>query len=260
MTASYFERIGPARFRATEHTAGAWATDEQHIAPMTGLIVHEAERAAAARGGPAMVTTRVSMDILGVLKIASFDVAVQVVRPGRTIELSEVVVTADGRPAVRARLWRMAAGDTSAVAGGTDAPLPDPAGLPVTPIADVWPGGYIASIDVRAAGEQRPGRGTAWVSSRVGLVAGEEVSPLADWMKLVDTANGIAVRASPKEWVFPNLDLTVHLHRQPTGAWTGLDTSVVFGTGGVGLTSSVLHDRTGPVGRAEQILTLRPAR
>lgn len=60
------------------------------------------------------------------------------------------------------------------------------------------------------------------------------------------------------DWTYPNLDLTTHLHRQPTGNWVGLDTTVTFGPAGHGLTSSVLHDATGPVGRAEQILTVRP--
>ncbi len=58
--------------------------------------------------------------------------------------------------------------------------------------------------------------------------------------------------------MFPNVDLTVHLHRQPAGPWVGLDTSVVFGPDGCGLTTTVLHDRTGAVGRAEQLLTVRP--
>lgn len=74
----------------------------------------------------------------------------------------------------------------------------------------------------------------------------------------MDTANGIAVRRSPREWMFPNVDLTIHLHRQPTGDWVGLDTTVIFGAGGHGLTSTVLHDVLGPVGQASQTLTVRP--
>ena len=37
-----------------------------------------------------------------------------------------------------------------------------------------------------------------------------------------------------------------------------LDTSVSIGPTGVGLTTSNLHDESGPVGRCEQILTVRP--
>jgi hypothetical protein len=58
--------------------------------------------------------------------------------------------------------------------------------------------------------------------------------------------------------MFPNVDLTVHLYRRPEGPWVGLDTSVAFGPTGLGLTASVLHDRLGELGRAEQSLTVRP--
>ncbi|MEU4222490.1 thioesterase family protein [Actinoplanes sp. NPDC026623] len=256
---SYFERVGALRFRPTEATGGAWALDEQHISPMTGLIVHAVEESARARGAGDMVISRVSMDILGVLKIEDFDLRVEVVRPGRTIELVEVVVTARGRPAVRARVWRMTGQDTSAVAGGEPAALPDPGPVPTWPLTDTWAGGYIRSIEVRPVATPRPGRTTAWISTGLELVAGEPCSTLARYLALVDTANGIAMRQSPKEWLFPNLDLTIHLYRQPRGGWVGLDTGVIFGAHGQGLTSTTLHDISGPVGRAEQILTVRPA-
>lgn len=256
---SYFERAGELRFRPTEATGGAWAVDEQHISPMTGLIVHAVEESARARGADDMVIARVSVDILGVLKIEDFDLRVEVVRPGRTIELVEVVVIARGRPAVRARVWRMTGRDTSAVAGGGPVALPDPGSVSPWPLTDVWAGGYIRSIEVRPVAPPRPGRTTAWVSTGLELVAGEPCSALAGYLALVDTANGIAVRQPPKEWLFPNLDLTIHLYRQPRGRWVGLDTDVVFGAHGQGLTSTTLHDTFGPVGRAEQILTVRPA-
>ena len=84
---------------------------------------------------------------------------------------------------------------------------------------------------------------------------------MAAYLGLVDTANGMNVRLDPRDWAFPNVDLTVHLYRTPEGGpghWIGLDTTVIVGTSGVGLTSSTLHDEHGPVGRAEQGLTVRP--
>lgn len=68
----------------------------------------------------------------------------------------------------------------------------------------------------------------------------------------------MAVRADPRKVTFPNLDLTLHVFRPPTGEWIGLDTRVSFGPGGVGLTSSVLHDPDGPFGTVNQALTVRP--
>jgi hypothetical protein len=254
---SYFVRVGERLFRPTEHTGGAWNVAEQHISPLNGLLVHAADLQAPAAG---KVAARVGVDILGVIGMDDFEVQVRVVRPGRTVELVESVAIAGGRPVAVARIWRLIASDTAAVAGGAGSALPGPEGLPAHPIGGMWPGGYIAGLDVRAADVPEPGRSSAWITTSTVLVDGEQASPLARFVGLVDTANGIAVRQDPRQWAFPNLDLTIHLFRQPEGDWVGLDTTVVFGGTGQGLTTTVLHDVAGPVGRAEQILTLRPLR
>lgn len=256
---SYFVRVGENRFRPTRHTGGGWATDQQHISPAVGLMVHALDRQLAGRGTDDRVTARLSVDILGTMPITDVEVAVEQVRPGRTVELLEVVLSSGGRPAARTRAWRLATGDTAAVEGGAGPALPDPRELAPVPLHRLWPGGYIASVEVRRVGEPVPGRGTAWLRTDLALVADEPASTLARYAMLVDTANGIAVRRPPSQWSFPNVDLTMHLHRQPAdGEWVGLETAQIFGPAGQGLTSSVLHDLRGPIGRAEQILTLRP--
>ena len=75
----------------------------------------------------------------------------------------------------------------------------------------VWSGGYIASLDMRGHPQNSPGRGRGWLHPGVPLVEGVDVSPTAAYLGLVDTANGIAVREDPRSWMFPNVDLTVHL-------------------------------------------------
>lgn len=255
---SYYERIDEHRYKPTAHAGGAWDPDEQHFSPLGGLIVHALDRHPAARPETGLVLARISYDILGRLALDECEIRVETVRPGRTIELVEAVVLIAGRPVVQARAWYLATVDTTAVAGGPDDRLPPPGTLARWPMGAVWPGGYIASLDVRPVAPPRPGRTTAWVYTRLGLVAGEPSSPLAAYVALVDTANGIAARRPPGTWMFPNVDLTVHLHRGPRGPWTGLDTTVTFGPTGQGLTSTVLHDVDGPVGHAQQILTVRP--
>lgn len=148
--------------------------------------------------------------------------------------------------------------DTEKVAGGEAEPLPGPETAAPFALDGVWPGGYIRSIEARPVMEPRPGRNTVWVRAKVPVAAGEDPSDLARLIGLVDSANGIAVRQSPEEWLFPNVDLTVHLFRRPVGRWLGLDTTVVFGPDGLGLTSSALHDEAGHVGQAQQALTVRP--
>ncbi|HEY9498448.1 MAG TPA: thioesterase family protein, partial [Terrimesophilobacter sp.] len=146
----------------------------------------------------------------------------------------------------------------SAVAAIEDEPMPGPdAAEPLT--LTEWPGGYIQSIEVRTAPGHAPGRGRAWLRTRHPLVDGAPFSDVARLIGLVDTSNGVAtrVRPGPGSYLFPNVDLQIHLYREPAGEWLGLQNSVSFGSDGVGLTSTVLHDLTGPFGRAEQILTIR---
>jgi hypothetical protein len=253
---SYFERLDASQYRPTLEAGGAWAPGEIHFSPLGGLIVHamELHRAGADDGKQ---LSRVSFDILGFLAAEEIDIAVETIRPGRTIELVEATATIAGRRAVLARAWYVSAGDTSPVAGGEPEHLASPDGLASSNVLRVWPGGYVASLEARPIGEPVPGRTTAWLRTDVDLVAGEQAGPVASFIALVDTANGIAVRQQPGEWMFPNLDLTIHLFRQPSGPWVGFDTTVTFGATGLGLTSTALHDQRGPVGRAEQTLTVR---
>ena len=254
---SYFELIEANRYRPTQHAGGAWADDELHLAPVSGAVVDAVDRFLAGRPPRHLSISRLSFDVLGKLPATDFDVAVTFLRPGRTIELLEATVIAAGRSVLQARIWLLANQDTSAVAGGLPHPLPDPETLPAETLTRVWTGGFVESLQLRPCEEPVPGRARVWLSTGIDLVAGRPVSALARFVAVVDTANGIAVREPPAEWMFPNVDLTIHLYRTPAGPWVGLDTTVTFGLGGHGLTSTVLHDIHGPVGRAEQILTLR---
>lgn len=258
---SYFVRTGPSTFQPTRWTSGAWRETEQHFSPIGGLIVHAVDQFVAKREPhDDLMISRIHVDILGVVQLVEMDVQVRPIRPGRTIELLEVSVQAGGRTVALAKVWRLAAFDTTSVAGGEDPPFPSPHGIDRWQMSGIWPGDYIASLDVRAVREPTPGRGAAWITSDIELVANEPCSDVARFVRLVDTANGVAVRQSPRDWMYPNLDLTIAFTRQPSGAWVGFDTTVMFGPTGQGLTSTVLHDEHGVVGRAEQTLTVRRIR
>jgi hypothetical protein len=254
---AYFERTGPSAFRATRYTGGAWKTDDQHIAPALGLLVHLTEQDRDRRRTDGLVIGRLSYDILGTVPVGRFETDVTVRRPGRSIELVEATMTYDGRVVVQLRAWLMQPGDTTGLAGSALPRIPAPGDTPSWDPTTIWPGGFIASAEVRRA-QLEPGRASFWVRTGVPLLEDEPVSPLARAAGLFDIANGLAVRVDPQEIAFPNLDLTAHLFAPPRGEWTGFDTTVSFGTAGIGLTSSVLHDENGPVGTMAQILTVRP--
>ena len=254
---AYFERLGADRFRATPHVGGAWRESEQHIAPALGLLVHAVEADRDRRRDDSLQLARLSYDILGTVPVGEVDIEVGVLRPGRTIELVEASLGHGGRRVVLLRAWLLQHQDSSSVTGSPLPPIPAPAQVDAWDASTVWPGGFIQSIDVQRA-QVEPGRASSWVRTDVPLIAGERTSDLARMCGLLDAANGMTVRADPREVAFPNVDLTAHFFRQPQGEWLGFDTSVSFGPTGLGLTSSVLHDECGPFGALGQSLTVRP--
>ena len=255
---AYFERLGPGTFRPTDHVSGAWDSSMQHIGPALGLLVHAVESDCAGRREDPMVLSRLSYELLGVVPMDVVDVRVEVIRPGRTIELVEVTYGHGDRAGIRLRAWLQQPRDTTGLAGDGFDPIPPPAAMDPWDPTTLWRGGYLASAQVRRA-SAGPGRSRYWVRTEVPLLADdEEVSTLARMAGLFDIANGMAVRADPDRVHFPNIDLTAHLVRPPQGEWLGVDTRVTFGPGGLGLTASVIHDEDGPLGTVAQSLTVRP--
>lgn len=256
---AYYRRIDESAFQPTLHAQGVWRAHEQHMGPASGLLAHALQ---TVHPRPDLQLCRINYEILGVIAGDKTEINVEVVRPGRTVEMLEGRLIIGGRTAIRATGWRLAPFDTSSVIGGAPEPLPGPHDWPTYDAAGRWPGGYIRSLEFRVSSDSTPGHGRAWLRTSKCLIEDEPVSDLVAFTTLVDTANGIVEQLDPAEWMFPNTDLSIHYFRSPCFAepaqrWVGLDASATIGPGGIGLTSSTLHDHYGAVGRAEQILTVR---
>ena len=244
-----------SHYRCHIHCQGAWNPHEQHMAPAGGILAHELARFYPR---PELRIGRISYDILGLIPFGEFSIETKVIRGGKTIELIEATMSANQRACIVARAWRMQMQDTQSVAGLEDGFVTPPEQLPLWDGMKCWPGGYIQSITTRTDANHRAGKGVVWLTTQTDMVEGETSTDFVKLMGLVDTANGVVPRVDPTQGLaFPNLDLQVHLYRVPQGQWLGLQTTQQYGSDGIGLTSSVLHDSLGPFGRSEQILTLR---
>ena len=244
---AHYEPLLPAQ--------GAWNAHEQHMAPATGVMCAELE---AFMPREDLRIGRVGLDILGLIPLQPFSISTKVLRPGKTIELIEATMVANGRACIVARAWRMQISDTRAIAGTEDRDIKRPEELADWTGMKQRAGGFIESMQFKADAERRAGKGVVWMNNDLEMVEGQTTSSFVHLLGMVDTANGIVPRAKPGEWAFPNLDLHIDLLRLPQGKWLGLDTCQQYGSDGIGLTSSVLHDELGVFGRSEQILTLRP--
>lgn len=249
-----------ARYQPTYHTQGTWNPDDQHMASATGLLTHELSQFAPQKD---MRLARISLDILGRIPLAEACITTRFIRAGKTIALIESVLSCQGRDCIIARAWRLMTQDTRAIAGIEDSvALYQPEQLPEWQEMHKWPGGYIKTLTLVSEPNRRPGRGMVWVTNDVDMISGVPTDDLTHLMGMVDTANGVVPRTGlgldEAQWMFPNTDLQIHMHRLPQGRWLGLEAVQQYGTDGIGLTSAILHDVYGPFGRSEQILTVRP--
>lgn len=262
---AFFEPDGDA-YRATELTRGPWDERAQHAGPPAALIAREVERLDGARR-----IGRITYDILRPVPIDRLRVDAGVVRPGRSVEMVEATLRDDVGELVRARAWRLRAssldleGELGWSDEGSRAVLRRDASPPGPDEGDAFDVdffptgqsvGYHTAMEYRfvAGSFTRPGPATAWLRMRHPLVAGEEPTPLQRVAIAADSGNGISGPLDFRRFLFINVDLTIHLGREPSGDWICLDSTTIPDPSGLGLTDTALYDERGALGRAAQTL------
>ena len=255
MTDAFYEPLGDGRFRSTSHTSGPWDPAFQHAGPPAALLGRELELCAPRDD---LVLTRLTFEILRAVPVAELAVAARVVRPGRSVELLDGELTADGDTVMTVRAWRVKATGAETVADPPPPPRPADATPPPAGLAEGF--GYGEAVELRfAAGSwQTPGPATVWTRLRVPLVAGEEPTGLQRVLAVADSANGVSAVLPLGDWLFINPELTVHLRRAPRGEWICLDADTAISHGGAGLARSVLSDDDGVVAQGAQSLLVAP--
>lgn len=258
MTASFFEPLtgDGTRWRATDHTAGPWDPGAQHGGPPSALLARAIERCAPRED---LRIARVTVEILGVVPVGELTLSARVVRPGRSVELVEAVLTASGRDCARAYAWRVRRTEGVQVDSRAAAVPPLP-GTAAEELGEGWSGGYLRAVEWRFVRGRfdRPGPAAAWTRLRVGVVPDEEPSPLQRVLAVADSGNGLSSELDLTQWYFINPELTVHAHREAAGEWVCLDATTTISDGGSGLATSVLSDLQGPVAVGAQTLLVAP--
>jgi hypothetical protein len=254
VTDAFFLPTRDGRYQATEHTSGPWDPRLQHAGPPAALIGRELERC---RPREEMVISRITFEILHAVPVGEVEVSARIARPGRSVELLEASLEANGREVVRASAWRVLRAQADEVPAAYELP-PIPA--TDTPVPERFESAYLRAVEWRIVhgGFLEPGPAAAWTRLRVDVVAGEKPSGLERVLAVADSGNGLS---SVLDWTdswFINPELTVHLEREPRGEWICLDAATSIGRGGAGLAQSTLSDADGTVGRGTQTLYVAP--
>jgi Thioesterase-like superfamily len=253
---AFYERDGE-RLLATELTRGPWDPGSQHAGPPSALIGREIE---ALEDAGEFQVGRVTFEILRPVPIGPVAVEARIVRPGRRVQLIEASLSGeDGEPLVRANAWRIRTASLELPEELTDLGEPPPGPDRGTEPEFFRTGqdtGYHTAMEWKAlnGGFLEPGPAKFWMRQLVPLVAGEEPSPLQRTLVIADVGNGISAVLDPREYLFINVDLTVHLERMPEGEWICVDAVSRPRPNGIGSAETELSDRRGRIGRGVQTL------
>jgi hypothetical protein len=253
---AFYERDGEG-FRATELTRGPWDPGAQHAGPPCALIGRAVE---GLDGDGEFQVGRLTFEILRAVPIGPVRVEARVARPGRRVQMLEAALFDEGgEELIRARGWRLrrSALDLPPEAAAAEDPPPGPEQGSVPAFFETGQdAGYHTAMDWRAlsGGFLEPGPASFWMRQRGPLVDGEEPSPLQRTLVIADVGNGISAVLDPREHLFINVDLTVHLERMPEGEWVCVDAVTRPSPNGIGSAESELSDRRGRIGRAVQTL------
>ncbi|MFC6006461.1 thioesterase family protein [Angustibacter luteus] len=259
MAESFFTRTGGDRYAATPATVGPWSAQHMHGGPPSALLVHRSEQAARdAQATGSWRAARTVVDFLGPVPVGDVEVRAAVVRGGRTAVLVDAELSAGGRPTLRSRTWLVRLPD--------GAPTPTTVSTPPTtspesaPPFTQWGFPYAEHLDWHLASGELAGPGAAatWARPRVPLVDDEPLTGLQRACLVADSGNGISAELSWDDWAFVNIDLTVHLLREPVDDWLLLSARSQLDPAGAGLATSTLHDRAGLVGNGAQTLVVQP--
>ena len=102
MTAFYLP-LGDNRFEPTRYTESPWDPAMQHGGPPAALLGH-------LMSSREHRLARISVDFLGPIPRKPLSIEVTPIKPGRLTALVEARMVVDGRTAVVARGWHIAAG------------------------------------------------------------------------------------------------------------------------------------------------------
>jgi len=252
---AFYEKRGDD-YLATALTRGPWDPGAQHAGPPSALIGRAIEGLEGAEG---FQVGRITFEIMRSVPIGPVRVEAELVRPGRSVQMIEASLGNDEGELIRARAWRLRTGAVELPAeavASADPPLPPEQGSQI----EFFPTGQDVGYHTAMEGSSiegsflDPGPAKVWMRMRYPLVGGEEPTPLQRTLIAADVGNGISAVLDYREYLFINVDLSVHLERMPEGEWVCVDAVTLPQSNGIGTCESVLSDRRGRIGRAVQTL------
>jgi Thioesterase-like superfamily len=258
--------VAAGSWAATPACAGPWSETMQHGGPPSALLVRQAELQAAATRDD-LASYRVVVDFLGPVPVGPVEVRARVVRSGRSVVLVDGELGVGGRTCLHSRTWliRREVPAPTPVVTGEEPAIPGPDEVDRV---GRWDFPYAQHIEWKpvTGGGYDPGPAQVWARPRVPLVPTDlDPTPMSGLQRAVligDSGSGVSSELDWDAWAFLNIDLDVHLLRQPEGDWLLLDSRTRLAASGTGLASTTFRDHSGGVsaviGTGAQTLVVSP--
>jgi hypothetical protein len=255
-----YERDGD-RFVPTGLTRGPWDPNAANGGAVAALVARAAEHHedAGAPVLPDQLVARLTLDLMRPVPLAPLTVRTSTLRPGKKVQLVEIVVEAAGTEFARGLALRMPAAHPDLPPTHEPSP-PGPEAFERMGKRDdqAEPLFHSDGVDLRAPARDGRGRDpiVIWVRLAYPVLDGETPSPVVRAAVAADFGSGVS-GAAPPGWRSINTDINMHLFRAPEGEWVCFH-ALSHIAGGVGIAEGGLFDRDGRVGRATQTVLVEP--
>lgn len=241
----FFSRAGTS-FEPTEASRGPWGPETLNGRVVAGLLAHEIERV---HGDPDFLPARLTVDMFRMSRMAPVEITTAELRSGGRVRVVEAEFHHGRTVVARAscqflrrgenapgEIWRP---DDWSVPAPADIPPPE---APLAAVRGLWDMRQLTG-DIRKEVRQR----RAWLREVRELVGGEPLTPYARAAVAADYASPFS-QMTPTGLGYINSDLTLYLHRVPTGEWLGFEVTDHGASEGISNSSCRLYDEDGAIG------------
>jgi hypothetical protein len=256
-TETFAEDAYSGTFVATGHTASPWSKRHQHAGPPCALLVRAIEQLSIPTPNP--LTNRISVDILDAIPLGAIAVTAQVVKEGHFASLVEAELTHAGYsdPIMRVSAWRTRRTPLTYTGGDGDPAIVPAKGPKVKPPA-TWSKGFGDAVRWRSGSGSigKAGRTTVWARPKVALVDDEPLTGVPLIALIAGATSTLSPLTDPDHSAFVSTDLSLHSVREPVGEGLWITTESFLDREGVGVATSTLGDKHGPIAVGNQALFL----
>lgn len=239
------------QYLPTDWARGPWDPRFLHGGPLAALLAYAL---VSELRDPALLLTRITVDLLRPIRQVPLTVCTRLVREGKRLRLVDAFLSDEVTVVARAAGLMLRRVD--------DAPAA--ASQPVRSSIPSWENlasrqstmGKEARLfhrgtDIRpvvTAGSEQPR--AVWIRAPYLLLPDTPLTGLLHAVAVSDYANAVGIMSDPQKRGFINADITLSLHREPEGEWLCLECVGRPDRAGIATSSVNVHDSAGLLGAA----------